>query len=86
MYLQYSMTSNSFITKLGVPFDKDYDLLFSFGLLLTVRVMSIWVSYSYPVRSNNINLESVASFHRSLLRSVQKSGDEREINNLSNLL
>lgn len=73
MYLQYSMTSNSFITKLGVPFDKEHDLLFSFGLLLTVRVMSIWVSYSYPVRSNNINLESVASFHRSLLRSVQKS-------------
>ena len=73
MYLQYSMTSNSFIAELGVPFDKDHDLLFSFGLLLTVRVMSIWVSYSYPVRSNNINLESVASFHRSLLRSVQKS-------------
>lgn len=73
MYLQYSMTCNSFVTKLGVPFDKEHDLLFSFGLLLTVRVMSIWVSYSYPVRSNNINLESVASFHRSLLRSVQKS-------------
>lgn len=71
MYLQYSMTSNSFITKLGVPFDKEHDFLFSFGLLPTVRVMSIWVSYSYPVRSNN--LESVASFHRSLLRSVQKS-------------